>query len=253
MSDTSDKNKQYKYIDVPLNDEMEQKLMSLPPAWERTTGNKSRGNKPESKRLRNLVDFAFAFLEYLILNGISLPKPNEFDRFFAASGWAIYKSGTTVLPDAGTNENVQDSTVGERISTETQLGRDLLEIIEADELDVIQPVGKEGVSLLIKKLAAGYFAYQQLVAHLRNQNIPEPTVLGTEEWVKKYFSDSSSCHDLLELILNMDTLPDQEQMTFLANKFKVRTRQLYKIYYLMHGCSGEHSDCHCENENNDKM
>lgn len=50
----------------------------------------------------------------------------------------------------------------------------------------------------------------------------------------------------------MDTLPNQEEMTFLANKYKVRTRQLYKIYYLMHGCGTEHSDCDGDSKNDDK-
>lgn len=253
MSDTSnpDKSKQYKYIDIPLSEEMEQKLMSLPAAWEKAVGNKSRGNKPESKRLRNLVDFAFAFLDYLVSNGIHVPSPGAFDKFFATSGWAIYRSEKTdLLPNTTINEMVQDK--HESISYETQLGRDLIEIFETDELEVIKPYRKEGISVLIKKLAAGYFAYQQLLANLARLKVPEPSVSDTEGWVKKYCSDSNLCHDLLELLLNMDTLPNQEEMTFLANKYKVRTRQLYKIYYLMHGCSTEHSGCDGESKNDDK-
>jgi hypothetical protein len=255
MSDTSnpDKNKQYKYIDVPLNEEMEQKLMSLPAAWEKTAGNKSRGNKPESKRLRNLVDFAFVFLDYLVSNGISLPTPSSFDKFFAISGWAIYKSKKTDLSDTETYEIVQDTGKRESISYETQIGRDLIEIFENNELDIIQTYSKQGISELIKKLAAGYFAYQQLVSSLVKSKIPEPNVSDTDSWVKKHCSETNLCHDLLELLLNMETLPDQEEMTFLANKYKVRSRQLYKIYYLMHGCDGEGEDFQDENKNNEKL
>ncbi|BDA75959.1 hypothetical protein CAL7716_101250 (plasmid) [Calothrix sp. PCC 7716] len=82
---------------------------------------------------------------------------------------------------------------------------------------------------------------RQLVEYCESIDIEAPTPDNFSDWSKRNINDPnhSDCHELLDILLNMKQLLPPEEMELLANRFKVRTKQLYEMYYRLNGRSSE--------------
>lgn len=82
---------------------------------------------------------------------------------------------------------------------------------------------------------------RELVEYCESIDIEAPTPDNFSDWSKKNINDPnhSDCHELLDILLNMKQLLPPEEMELLANRFKVRTKQLYEMYYRLNGRSSE--------------
>ncbi|MBW4513186.1 MAG: hypothetical protein KME64_42905 [Scytonematopsis contorta HA4267-MV1] len=259
----------YVYARLPLSEDITEALSKLPKSWQVAPNLKSHKTKVESRQLRNLVVFAISFIQYLEGLGITIPTPLEFDDFFAKlwaelsnsvlfaskfKEWAV--TNDLPVPDA---EDIQSwfssfvdikNQVGEPQGTDS-VADYLREIINRDNID-IKIDNKEDLILLLKKLFAIYYNYINLVDNLALYGVPEPTTLGLSDWINNYTKidksqsqSENSSHELLDILINMKSLPPEEDMVFLAHRFKVRTKQLYRIYYMMHGCDDDNCN-NCE-------
>lgn len=95
---------------------------------------------------------------------------------------------------------------------------------------------------------------KELVKRCKLDGIVLPDVGNMPEWFDKNIKNpnQSDCHDLLEMLFSMKLLPDEESMAFLASRFRVMTRQLYKAYYLMYP-DGDDAVLHGSTGNNENV
>ncbi|MBW4512927.1 MAG: hypothetical protein KME64_41525 [Scytonematopsis contorta HA4267-MV1] len=269
MDENKEKEK-YAYARLPLDERLQQFLATLPDSWESSMYTGWRKRNAENRRLRNLVEFAVLFLHYLQSNQINLPEPDEFDNFLAMLPWSEGQVDDVIvgakikelavsmnlpvpnsknvnnwfstLIESGTYNTVGQTQVGEQVSFETNVFDYLTEIISSKDA-TIKIDNKNDLNLFINQLFYIYFSYRNLVANLVERGVPEPSGLEIQEWLDKYIKpdnslktyNNNSSDELLEYLINLESLPSEEEMVFIANKYKVRTRQLYRIYYMIHG------------------
>lgn len=74
------------------------------------------------------------------------------------------------------------------------------------------------------------------VKHCQLNGIALPHAKDISNWFERNINNpnQSDCHDMLEMLFAMETLPEEGTMSLLASRYKVMTKQLYKAYYLMH-------------------
>lgn len=172
---------------------------------------------------------------------LGLPEPNSANIRPWLSN-LVKAENVNLGKDLVKAENVD---LTKELSNATEIGNAVIDAVRSNSLD-IKIANNSAIALLFHKLSAVYYLYQQLMDFLSDKSIPEPTLTAVEDWVEKYIF-FNQCHDLLELLFDMKKLPSDEEMTFLANKYHVLTRQLYKMYYLMYEHSGD-----CEKSDKDE-
>jgi hypothetical protein len=268
MDENKEKEK-YAYARLPLDERLQQFLATLPNSWESSMYTGWRKRNAENRRLRNLVEFAVLFLHYLQTNQINLPEPDEFDNFLAMLPWSEGQLDDVIvgakikelavsmnlpvpnskninnwfstLIDNGVYKTVGQTQVGEQVNLETNVFDYLTEIISSKDA-TIKIDNKNDLNLFINQLFYIYFSYRNLITNLVERGVPEPSGLEIQDWLDKYVQPDNSpkisnnnSDELLEYLINLESLPSEEEMVFIANKYKVRTRKLYRIYYMIHG------------------
>ncbi len=268
MDEKKEKEK-YAYARLPLDEKLQQFLATLPDSWESSMYTGWRKRNAENRRLLNLVEFAVLFLHYLQIHQINLPNPDEFEDFLAILPWsegqlddviigASVKELATSLnlptPDSknindwflnliesGEYDTVAQVQVGEQVNLDARVFDYLTEIISSKDAS-IRIDNKNDLSLFLNNLFSIYFNYRNLAVNLAEHGVPEPSTLDVKAWIDKYIKTDISPNnsqsysvELLEFLINMESLPSEEEMVFAANKYKVRTQQLYRIYHMIHG------------------
>lgn len=268
--------KDNQYIRIALNSEQREQLKQLPPSWEDLLRYEGGGSKPEGKRLFNAVKFVFLFLRRLFKLGITLPRVDDFERFFDGMQITFEKDNLNRLSSENenfklgaklvelsvklglpqpTSSNIDDwlsnllssdnVDLTEDLQNPTEIGNAVIHAIKTSSID-IHVINTNNIPLVFYKLAAGYYQYKQLVKFLSDKGIPEPTPESMEEWGEKYLF-MNQCHDLLEFLFNMKELLPEDEVSMNSNKFHVLSRQMLKAFYLMHDRS---EDNECDSEDN---
>lgn len=213
-------------------------------------------------QIAELFDYYHQLGEEFVLTAyaMNLPEP----RAGNVSAWIMgtayaslqRKSSGSTLPQSNLKHLLDQLIAGDallkhclRHSIGINLQPDKVDAWLDDIMSEVRHVASEKLQLSNEQYAT---IGKELVKRCKLDGIVLPDVDNMPEWFDKNIKNpnQSDCHDLLEILFSMKLLPDEESMAFLASRFRVMTRQLYKAYYLMHP-DDDDAVLHGSTENND--
>lgn len=247
--------KQKKRLSFDFVKTSRERIESLVPDW---------GDTP-TRVLQNLVAFAVSAIDYANRRRL---KPFVPDNLFESLDYYqrlgeefVYTSYTMNLPEprvadvstwimdvahAALQHDSFESTLPQsnfkNILDKVIIGNALIEYCKHRSINV--EIDPENITTwLLDVITRDKFAVvgKELINYCESISLEAPTVGNLSDWYKKNINDPdhSDCHELLDMLLSMENLPDEDELVLLANKFRVRTKQLRTAFYRMKGHSEE--------------
>ncbi|OKH45327.1 hypothetical protein NIES2101_26845 [Calothrix sp. HK-06] len=232
-----------------------ERIESLVPVW---------GSTPTGV-LQNLVAFAIEVIDYAIRRHLSPFVPDKLfeslDYYQRLGEEFVYTAYTMNLPEprvgdtptwimdvaqAALQHDSFESTLPQsnfkNVLDKVIIGNALIEYCQHRSIDL--DVNPENVQAwLADVISRDRFAVvgRELIKYCESIAIEPPTVDDLQDWYRKNINDPnhSDCHELLEMLLSMENIPDDDELVLLANKFRVRTKQLRTVFQRLKGHTEE--------------